>query len=235
MIERVGHAIITTFKRLAQATALRDRLRAEGLRTLLFVDTQHLGNSGNAQQAWEALAGSFMGGIVYEDDVRLCENFAAAADAALTARPAEVIAFFGALPILAEAQAQGYTWAAARTTAWNQCLYMPTRLAAAIVQTAEKCIQPSCRWWDERLSVHCLLTGRSVFYTVPSLVEHLDTGKLFGQRRLAGSFAEVCRADFGNLRTFDAGGNSLAAYHKVLRSDFLATLGSRPASTITIE
>lgn len=113
--------------------------------------------------------------VQLQDDVQVPETFGAAVRAALAAASpsAQVVALFGIHPLARELARQGQRWH--RTRAWlmgNGYALRRDFLAEFVpwVDANEALARVTCE--DALINRYCVETGRDVFHTMPSLVEH---------------------------------------------------------------
>jgi len=121
--------------------------------------------------------------LIAQDDVEVCPHFAAAAAAAIAARPDRVIAFFvagrppeHAAAIFAACRA-GSHWADLRNDRWCPAIALawPTDLIGPFLEFVDaQNWPPSFRADDEIIGRFLRHAGIRAAATVPSLVEHWD-------------------------------------------------------------
>ncbi len=158
--------------------------------------------------------------VQVQDDVQVPSTFRQATRAALSVAPegCDVVALFGIHPLARELARQGGRWY--RTRAWlmgNGYCLSRAFLAEFVpwAEANEAIARVTCE--DALINRYCAQTGRDVFHTMPSLVEHdltiastwaeqaasmsLDRPENHGHRKATVSYLdysdrEITRADF---------------------------------------
>ena len=110
--------------------------------------------------------------MVLEDDVCLHSQFAIITQMAISARPKNILSFFGISKKLETAYRDHETnWVEAKTCSWNQCYVIPaTKIGKIIDFSNEYAINDHA--FDCILSVWCLLNNERIFILTPTPLEH---------------------------------------------------------------
>ena len=124
--------------------------------------------------------------VQVQDDVQVPQTFVWACEAALEGAPTncDVVALFGIHPLARELARQGQRWYTTR--AWlmgNGYALRRSFLETFVpwVEANEETARVTCE--DALINRYCVETGRSVFHTMPSLVEHdLSLPSTWGQQ-----------------------------------------------------
>lgn len=135
--------------------------------------------------------------LVIQDDIAICRDFLPSVKAALEAQPDHPVSFFDLSRSITDAQAKGVSWAVRKSLSMAQAVAIPTAMIGPAVDWIDTHIRPTAEGDDERFSAYFLSHKIEVWYTVPSLVEHVDNGVSLlghpdklptGKRRVAASF-----------------------------------------------
>ena len=126
----------------------------------------------NAREAWLSCPEGATHRLLLNDDAILCPGFREAAEAAIAAHPGEIISFFTTRTELLEAKAKGAPWITYSKAICGVALVLPRPLIAEFVAWADAYCRPAWPSADARLFLWATVTGRTVWYTSPSLVQH---------------------------------------------------------------
>lgn len=130
----------------------------------------------NVRRSWLALyRGAGTHGLVMAEDMLPSKHFYRAATAALAVKPSEVVCFFTSrrASITGPAREAGKSWGVAPDAAWGGAVAMPMPLIREFLRWEEAHVSPAYPHDDGRVAIWCTLTGRKVWVTVPSLLEHV--------------------------------------------------------------
>lgn len=133
----------------------------------------------NARLAWQAYDALATHHVLIQDDAIVCGDFLAGLERALEHVPDDAIVspYLGQgrnvparwTALANQATAAGARWARTDKLMWGVCIVMPTKLIPEMIQFADrKAGMPD----DMRVSAYASRTGREVWYTWPSLVDH---------------------------------------------------------------
>lgn len=173
-------------------------LDAPGVPVRVVTDTWNEGLWRVATEAWVPARGATHH-MVVQDDVLPCREFLVGAREALAARPEHVVSFYCAREVQREAVARGLPWATMGTISGGPCVAMPVGLAAEWLSWCRQWVAPKYRPDDGRLSLWLLHTARRVWYTCPSLVEHLGWDRsLRGNPRTTGGRPRIAAVYIGS-------------------------------------
>jgi hypothetical protein len=141
--------------------------------------------------------------LVIQDDITICKDFLASVNAALSVKSDVPVSFFDLSRGITDAEAKGLHWATRKSISMAQAIAIPTPMIDPAIAWIDKHVKPETEGDDERLSIYFLSHGITVWYTVPSLVEHTDNGQSLlghpdklptGKRRIAASFIGTNRS-----------------------------------------
>lgn len=141
--------------------------------------------------------------LVIQDDIAVCRDFLASVNVAVDAMPYAPISFFDLSRTITDAEAKGVNWATRRSLSMAQAVVIPVPMIAPAVRWIDQHVKAGTEGDDERFSMYFLSHDITVWYTVPSLVEHVDNGVSLlghpdrlptGKRRVAASFIGTNRS-----------------------------------------
>jgi len=152
--------------------------------------------SGNGDRVWRTARGGWQLAdpdathhVLIQDDALPCEDFLAGLERALAYVPPDAVVspYLGTgrnVPIRWEAMARaaetaGASWVVSQKLMWGVCLVLPTHLVPEMVEYADR---RSGVPDDMRVAGWAEKTGRDVWYTWPSLVDHLRVPSLTKHR-----------------------------------------------------
>ena len=157
-----------------------EKLAKEVEATETWVDTSGLGEWDNHLRAWTQL--SYSGAthaVVLQDDAIPVEGFREHAQRAATDRPNSMISLYigthrprasEVVTAIVEADRQGASWLSADTLMWGVGVIVPVTRIPEMLEAVEGCTYP----YDQRLGTWPKDLGEEVYYTWPSLVDHMD-------------------------------------------------------------
>lgn len=139
---------------------------------VLSTDAVGRGAWWNARTCWlSGLESEASHILVVHDDAIACPGFAAAAQAAIEARPNAIVSFYAQRPEMLIACERGNPWVTFDIFAWGLGLCMPAAWAREFVEWRDRCIDPSRRHDDMSVLLWTLETGRVIHCTAPSLLD----------------------------------------------------------------
>lgn len=118
--------------------------------------------------------------VVIQDDAVPIPSFVREARKAVAIRPDDIISFYVGTgrpyqaevrQAVEEAKAAGVAWLEARRLFWGVAVVYPVVLVPAMMKRADK--MPGVPY-DERMGAALSIFGKKIFYTWPSLVDHID-------------------------------------------------------------
>lgn len=148
--------------------------------------------SGNADRVWRTARAAWLLAdphadwhVLLQDDAVPCEDFMAGMERALTFVPPDAVVspYLGTgrnVPIRWEAMARaadtsGATWVRSQKLMWGVCIVLPVALIPSMIAYAD---QRAGVPDDMRVAGWAERTGHDVWYTWPSLVDHLPVPSL---------------------------------------------------------
>lgn len=148
----------------------------------------------NGQKAWKShnLDPTATHHLVLQDDLLVCRDFIAGAEAALAEIPDDAFcSFFAAYELRGEV----VPWRI-DTVAWGQAIAAPASLCDEWIDWCSRHVRGEIRSYDRRFSLYTVKNHRDVWHTQPSLVEHIGAyssllgtgGRVFGRERYAARF-----------------------------------------------
>ena len=160
-------------QRAAWVAAACDQLRRESPETTVTViaDVHREGCWATYRRALLA-ADDATHHLVLQDDAELCRAFVPALLRALTARPEALVSPFTSAHATYTARHRNESWLELSQTG-GLALVWPRAFIDAFLAWEADHVNPAMTWDDVRVSMWLAKTGRSVYATVPSLVEHL--------------------------------------------------------------
>lgn len=118
--------------------------------------------------------------MVLQDDALLCDGFFEQAVQAISALPDECISFFAWRGSAQQAADEGNHWVAHKDHILGLALVMPTAWIGTWLQWCADNVWPGCKHDDTRLLTWLISETKQVYFTVPSLVEHLGVKSVTG-------------------------------------------------------
>lgn len=168
--------IVAHQKRLAMAEHLASSSNADRL----WVDDGTLGEWKNHLRAWRAAEGSgATHAVILQDDAVPVEGFRDAVLQAVELKPGELISLYvgthrprreEVLRSVGVADREKASWLVADTLMWGVGIVIPTHLIGEALEEVRTSRLP----YDQRIGKWAEDTGRDVYYTWPSLVDHKD-------------------------------------------------------------
>ena len=179
METQVSYAVVGHTRRKERATALSSRLNAS-----LSLDDGTYGSNENHARAWRSAPNRDGWVVVLEDDAIPVDNFEghvrnALANLPQTAAPVGAVSFYvgGGKPFPAmveqavqDAESAGSSWLIDDWLRWGVAVAMPADIIERTIRIYEGIKKP----YDQALGAALKKQGRSILYTVPSLVDHED-------------------------------------------------------------
>jgi hypothetical protein len=141
-------------------------------RPQVVTDVTSAGPWPTAKRAWRAVRAGATHHLVLQDDVLLCRDFAEAASRALAVKPDVPVCFYANRAAVDQARNAGGSWAMIADGCWGQAICLPVPLVDSFLAWEARRVRPEFPHDDSRVSMWCVETGRPVWVTVPSLVEH---------------------------------------------------------------
>jgi hypothetical protein len=176
---RLSIAIMLHPKRREHVAKMQATLGAH--RAVEVVDEEFRGPWPTARRAWLAADPESTHHVVLQDDLLLCRDFARSVAKALTVKSAEAVSLYANRKIIAEARARGLAWAVIDDGVWGQAMVLPTPLIESFIAHTGATMRDDYPHDDRRLMYFLADTGRRVWCTAPSLVEHaLPSDSLMG-------------------------------------------------------
>lgn len=114
--------------------------------------------------------------LVMQDDALPCRDFLEGAVRAIEAQPNAPVSFFDMSKAITDARAKGLSWAVRKSLSTALALAMPTKMAIDSYAWMDSHLYRGLGGSDERMSCYFLHHDIPVWYTVPSLVQHMDNG-----------------------------------------------------------
>ncbi len=168
--------VVAHVSRKARAEALAASVSADHV----WMDEGYHGEWKNHKRAWQgAMSSGKKYGVVLQDDAVPIDDFRKHVTAAVTHRPDELISLYvgthrprklQVIHAVYLAESQSASWLMANTLMWGVGVVMPTARIQEMLDKTAKIRLP----YDQRLGAWAETTGRSVYYTWPSLVDHAD-------------------------------------------------------------
>lgn len=147
-----------------------------GLPHVVINDTERNGIWATVRRAWLTaldLSGGEGHVAVFADDMVPVPGFRAAISAALDAQPKETVCVFSARPTAVRAAKEaGVHWATSVDGAWGGAVIMPAASVSEFVEWADANVPLAFPHDDRRITLWNLATGRTVWLTLPTLVDH---------------------------------------------------------------
>ena len=210
-------------------SAMVDAMRKQLPMAEVVMDTDQSGPWLTAKRAWLRGEGATHN-LVVQEDIGLCKDFLAGAEAAIEVNPFEIISFFSMSSVIKKALGKNKSWVKLRSLSWAQAIVMPMNVVFKFMEWEEDNVAPSFKGDDARISLYALNHYLDVWHTAPSLVEHLgweegiagNPAKLGGRPRVASAFCEGSAKEIdwsrGLAEPYNGGGHSLSAYKKWMKN-----------------
>lgn len=150
--------------------------------THVFMDDGFYGEWKNHERAWRTAnrTASSTHVLVLQDDALPVPDFEKHVQRAIEERPDDPISLYvgthrpwkeQVVEAVEEANRTGASWISCHSLLWGVGLILPTWMIPEMLDGVQKSSLP----YDQRISVWTQSSGREVFYTWPSLVDHADT------------------------------------------------------------
>ena len=110
--------------------------------------------------------------LVLEDDLVLCEDFLEGVIEALSWAPHGPVNFYANRAVVERCREQGSSWARIEDGYWGQATCFPSDQVREFLSWDRANLRPDAFAHDSRKTVWGLATGKWVWCTVPSLVDH---------------------------------------------------------------
>lgn len=168
--------VVAHESRMWRAEALRVAVSADHV----WMDHGYHGEWKNHLRAWKSARDSGKKwAVILQDDAVPVENFRKHVMDAVNHKPDEMISLYvgthrprkqQVLDAVELAESQNASWLVANTLMWGVGVVLPTSRIQEMLDKTAKIRLP----YDQRLGAWAETTGRSVYYTWPSLVDHAD-------------------------------------------------------------
>lgn len=204
--------------RVENARLMAETIQAQGGRVGLIIEAEPHGPWAAAKRAWEYWwHGDATHLCVLHDDLALRSDWLAATEAAIAARPDDLIVGMTWRPEQATARRRGLAWMTSSGVSNGAMTILPANLVNSFLLHQCANVRPDFPRDGERLSLWALASQRPVHYTVPSLVEHCaDTFPSLMRpetvRRRAGCFDHDPLPDYSDLTALVFAGQPLASF-----------------------
>jgi hypothetical protein len=153
--------------------AMAESLHARFPSARMWMDDVCTGAWRNIRQAWEApIPEGVTHRLVIEEDTDPCENFLEGVNAALAARPDDLIGFFCGGKSLLAAREQGLSWVEYWGRGWGPAMCVPTSILPGMTDWIERRFNPKFPSCDMRFLQWLIEHKRPFLATAPSLVQH---------------------------------------------------------------
>lgn len=140
-----------------------------------------------ASRAWDSWPVGATHHLVLQDDILPCRDFLQGVERALSVVPTEIVSFYCARAAQRIAVERGISWCTSRTISSALAVAMPVHDVAHWLSWCRTWVKESYPHDDARLSLWALHHGRTIYFTCPSLVEHIGFDRsLMGHRSPAG-------------------------------------------------
>jgi len=137
--------------------------------------------------------------VIMQDDILFCKDFITTINHLITLLPDEIITLFSNNEHIDLALKKNIHWLKLKVWFMAQCYIIPVKVALEMTDWIENYVKDTVQLDDDRMATYCFYTGRHVYATAPSLVEHLgfahttlrsytDDFKLKSLHRLARKF-----------------------------------------------
>lgn len=138
-------------------------------------------NRPNAERAWrQPIHPHATHRIVIQDDVAFPVGFFDALEQVIEARPNNIISLMALKNIQKQTYESGRYWMAGGGALTGQAIIMPTEKIVPVWDWIDEYL-PDMRWYDTPISIWAMMHGEQLWFTCPSLVEHVGaTDSLIG-------------------------------------------------------
>lgn len=138
------------------------------------IDYEGHGPWATARRAWKAgVESDCTHVLVMHDDMVLSWDFMDNVYAAIEAHPQNALSFFhSAKRGEHHNRGNGWHWLAFQTFGWGGATVLPREIAEHFIFWADACIDPEWKADDTRLLLYLACTGRRLYCSTPSLVQH---------------------------------------------------------------
>lgn len=166
-------AITTVPKRSDYMINLLIQLETEGFSNIeIFIDHMHAGPFANTRNALESCTGDHI--LILQDDITIAGGFGEVLPHLIEARPYDVMYLYSMHDYILDARDLGLNWVEGVDGVGGQAILWPKAKIADFLNWYDRCWQrKDSRSSDEPYTYWQRATGTSVYWTVPSLVEHL--------------------------------------------------------------
>lgn len=132
----------------------------------------------NHYRSWASgmLSGEATHHLVMEDDLALCKDFLEGVIEAISWAPHGPISLYINRKVVDDCREAGSSWARVEDGMWGQALILPSEQVVEFIRWDRENLRPEAFAYDSRLAMWSLATGKPVWCTVPSLVEHAGAG-----------------------------------------------------------
>lgn len=185
-------------KRRADLISVQARL--QGLKATVIPGSKATTLWQSARKAWQTvMVGPGSHGLVLQEDMLPCPNFRVAVEGAIAARPNDILCLFTSRheTLVRPAREAGKSWAVAPDATWGGSVVLPKVMIPKFLAWERMYVSPDYRHDDGRLALWAMATGRKVWVTVPSLLEHVGAtrsvqgyGGGINRNRVASWYAE---------------------------------------------
>ena len=220
---------------LLRALGGRELLDRETIGWSVTKDGSRDGVWPTARRAWlDSLRYPSTHHMVIQDDIAVCKDFIRAVKEALEMQPKQPVSFFDLSRAIADAAAKDVSWATRKSLSMAQAVVIPTQMIRSAVTWIDANVKPTAEGDDERFSAYFLTHGIEIWYSVPSLVEHVDNGRSLlghpdklptGKRRVASVFIGTDKSGLsidwtkGIEKPHRGWSHSLSEYDRILKDD----------------
>ncbi len=144
----------------------------------LVLDERREGEWPTYRRCLEATPSDATHHLILQDDLDLCANFPAVARAAVKANPEVPISFFGTRRYILEARQRGVSWVRCKSPLMSQAYCWPVGMIPDMLDwIAAHVYGLSLNLDDSFMAAYLLSKGLFMWYTAPSLVEHVGYDK----------------------------------------------------------
>ncbi len=139
-----------------------------------------------SRKQWLAVANSTDAthGLFLNDDLLLCDHFQETVTSVVGAQPNEVISLYCSDPKTQHIVGRWYT---SRDGLIGNAYIVPVDILRDFLRFRENALQPTAKFKlseDQQLNLFCMATGRKIWHTRPSLVEHdVSIASCFGNEK----------------------------------------------------
>ncbi len=182
---KLSAAIMAHPARKDHVDSMVEALDVNGRKFTVTWDEHGEGLWANARQAWMSYDPAADYHLVLQDDVLPCRDLLAGTENAiemLAGDPGSCLSLFCGYKDTEHAINDYKTWVWSKVAASAQALAIPTDAIDDWLDWCDVNVDPLCFTDDYRLSMYMLATNRKMYYTAPSLVEHVGHDRsLLGQ------------------------------------------------------